>query len=194
MEVIERNIEELIPATYNPRKLTPKQYENLKQSLDRFGFAEPVIINTHPKRKNIIVGGHQRVKVWHEMGNKTVPCVEVNLTEAKERELNVRLNKNTGEWDWELLDEYYEKDDLIEWGFTSEEIIKYDEPSPDEESVNFTAKKRTKAKAICSGLSIDDDGILVASIKAIDEDGEAINVAKFFKEGKRYDITFKEIE
>jgi len=117
MKVTERKIADLIAAEYNPRELTPDQFKQLKDSLTRFGVVDPVIVNTHPERKDIIVGGHQRTKVWEEMGNKEIPTVEVNLTPEKERELNIRLNKNSGQWDWEALTEHFDTDKLVEWGF-----------------------------------------------------------------------------
>ena len=117
MEIVERKIKDLIHAEYNPRKLSPDQHKQLQDSLTRFGIVDPVIINKHPERANIIVGGHQRSKVWQELGNKTIPTVEVNLTPEKERELNVRLNKNSGEFDFELLQEHFNTDELVEWGF-----------------------------------------------------------------------------
>ncbi len=45
-----------------------------------------------------------------------------NLTRDKERELNIRLNKNTGEWDWQILSEAFDVDELIEWGFSEDEL------------------------------------------------------------------------
>ncbi len=117
MEIVERKIKDLIHAEYNPRKLSPDQHKQLQDSLTRFGVVDPVIVNKHPERENIIVGGHQRSKVWQELGNKTIPTVEVNLTPEKERELNVRLNKNSGEFDFELLQEHFNTDELVEWGF-----------------------------------------------------------------------------
>jgi len=122
MKIVERNIKDLIFAEYNPRRLTTEQYENLKASLLRFGFVDPIIVNTHKDRKNIIIGGHQRVKVWKDLGNKTVPCVEASLPIEKERELNIRLNKNNGEWDWNILANQFEVNDLLEWGFNENEL------------------------------------------------------------------------
>jgi hypothetical protein len=46
MKIIERKISELKPAEYNPRQLTDKQYKDIKESLERFGFVDPVIVNT----------------------------------------------------------------------------------------------------------------------------------------------------
>jgi len=132
----ESNVKDLIPADYNPRQLSIEQFDKIQESLTRFGFVDPVIVNTHKGRENIIVGGHQRVKVWQSMGNKKVPTVEVDLPIEKEKELNVRLNKASGEWDWDMLANAFNADDLIEWGFTEDELqIKEDEPEEQPEVV-----------------------------------------------------------
>ena len=123
MQTTERKISELIPAEYNPRQLSDKQHEDLKASLTRFGAVDPAIVNIHPDRKNIIVGGHQRLKVAKSLGWETFPCVEVNLTRDQERELNVRLNKNTGSWDWNILGDLFQAEELKEWGFSDEELF-----------------------------------------------------------------------
>ena len=122
MEIFNIKISELIPADYNPRKLTEKQGADIRQSLKSFGFVDPIIVNQHPDRANIIVGGHMRVKVWALMGEDTVPVVYVNLDEARERELNVRLNKNAGDWDWEILANQFDVDNLKAWGFENAEF------------------------------------------------------------------------
>lgn len=56
------------------------------------------------------------------MGWKEFPCVEVNLNEEKERELNIRLNRNLGEWDFDSLANNFDVGDLVEWGFNEEEL------------------------------------------------------------------------
>lgn len=127
MKIKERKIKELIPAEYNPRELTKKQAKKLKDSLTGFGFVDPVIVNTHKDRENVIVGGHQRTKVWEMMGNEVVPTVEVNLTLEREKELNVRLNKNTGQFDMDLLANHFEVTELVEWGFDEGELLGKDE-------------------------------------------------------------------
>lgn len=137
MKVVEKQIKELIEAEYNPRRLTKDQYKQLKDSLLRFGVVDPVLVNINEERKNIIIGGHQRTKVWSDLGNKTIPCVELNLTLDQEKELNVRLNKNTGEFDFDMLANYFEETELIEWGFESFDFDKqvneedFDEEFPD---------------------------------------------------------------
>lgn len=112
----------LLPAEYNPRKITNEEREQLKTSVEKFGFVEPVIVNTNPDREGIIVGGHRRVETAIELEIENIPVIEVNLTEGEERELNVRLNRNTGQWDFNLLLENFETEELIEWGFEESEI------------------------------------------------------------------------
>lgn len=127
MKIVKRKIDDLIGAEYNPRELTDKQYKDLKDSLKRFGIVDPVIVNKHPERMDIIVGGHQRSKVWKDLGNDTISTVEVELSPDKEKELNVRLNKNTGQFDMDALANYFEQDDLIEWGFDEGELVGFDD-------------------------------------------------------------------
>ena len=124
-------IVDIIFAEYNPRELTQIQHQDLKDSITRFGLVDPLIVNTHKERKNILVGGHQRLRIVKELGYKDVPCVEVNLTPDKERELNVRLNKNTGQWDWDALANHFDVGELLEWGFSEDDLQFYDpEPLP----------------------------------------------------------------
>ena len=125
-KIIQRDIDSLIFAEYNPRQLTKDQYKHLKDSIERFGLVDPIIVNKNKERKNIIVGGHQRVKVAKDMKIKKVPVLEVDLSYAKERELNVRLNKNTGEWDFDNLANFFEMDELEDWGFIEKDLKIFD--------------------------------------------------------------------
>ena len=60
-----------------------------------------------------------------------VPCIELSLTYEKERELNVRLNKNTGEWDMDNLANMFDMDDLIDWGFDDDISLDDEKPKRD---------------------------------------------------------------
>jgi len=103
MELQKIAVERLIPADYNPRKdLKPgdAEYEKLRRSIEQFGYVEPVIWN---KTTGRVVGGHQRLKVLQDMGITEVDCVVVELSEEKEKALNIALNKISGEWDKEKL-------------------------------------------------------------------------------------------
>ena len=126
-KIIHREINSLIFAEYNPRQLTKDQYQNLKDSISRYGLVDPIIVNSNKDRKNIIVGGHQRVKVAKDMDIEYVPVLEVDLTYEKERELNIRLNKNTGEWDMDILANNFDMEELIDFGFNDEDLKIFNE-------------------------------------------------------------------
>ncbi len=117
----------IIMAEYNPRQLTKDQHSQLKDSIKRFGLVDPLIINKNKDRENILVGGHQRLRIAKELGIKTIPCVEVDLPLDQEKELNIRLNKNVGEWDYDSLANYFDASELTDWGFTDDELQFYEE-------------------------------------------------------------------
>lgn len=123
MKIKIKKIADLIFAEYNPRKLTKKEHKLLKESLSEFGLVDPIIVNSNPERKNILIGGHQRVRIWNELGNKTIPTVEVSLDYNKEKELNLRLNKNTGSWDMDMLANNFDLEDIKEWGFEDKDLF-----------------------------------------------------------------------
>ena len=106
MNIEKKNVKDLLPADYNPRKdLKPgdPEYEKLKRSIEQFGYVEPVIWNEKTGR---VVGGHQRLKVLTDMGITEVDVVVVDVVDMdteKEKALNIALNKISGEWDTEKL-------------------------------------------------------------------------------------------
>lgn len=115
-------INQLKPALYNPRRWTEDKIKQLRDSIERFGLVDPLVVNTSPKRKDIVIGGHFRLKVAKDMGFETVPVVYVNIPEEdREKELNLRLNHSVGDWDLTLLAEFDHS--LLEGvGFSSEEL------------------------------------------------------------------------
>ena len=103
MNIEKKNVKDLLPADYNPRKdLKPgdPEYEKLKRSIEQFGYVEPVIWNEKTGR---VVGGHQRLKVLTDMGITEVDVVVVDMDTEKEKALNIALNKISGDWDTEKL-------------------------------------------------------------------------------------------
>lgn len=115
-------IGELKPAEYNPRKWDKEASEQLKESLRRFGLVDPFVVNSAPERMNVIIGGHFRWQLAKELGLETVPVCYINIPNLeKEKELNLRLNRNLGEFDYGLLTEFDEAF-LKDIGFDSEEL------------------------------------------------------------------------
>ncbi len=122
LAVTYQNVKELNPAPYNPRKWSNDAIAQLTDSIKSFGLVDPILVNSSPDRKNVVIGGHFRLKVAKDLGIKEVPVVYVDIPDIeREKELNVRLNKNLGDWDYELLAEFDETL-LSTIGFDSEEI------------------------------------------------------------------------
>ncbi len=117
MIIEKKKISDLKPAPYNPRKSSDKQEANLKKSLEKFGVVEPIVFN---KQTGHIVGGHFRIRELKKLGYKEVDCVIVDLNEDDEKELNIRLNANTGEWDFDILVNEWDIEQLKGWGLELE--------------------------------------------------------------------------
>ena len=96
-------LDELRPAAYNPRKkLKPgdKEYEKIKNSIQEFGYVEPIIVNYDMT----VIGGHQRLTVLRDLGYTEAQCVVLHIEdENKVKALNIALNKITGAWNEQLL-------------------------------------------------------------------------------------------
>lgn len=130
----QRRVRDLLPYEFNPRTLGEEQHAHLTKSLSKFGLVEIPVVNTDNK----LIAGHQRVRVLIELGraNDTID-VRVpsrTLTIEEFREYLVRSNKNVGDWDFNILANSFEIDDLKAWGFKEAELgLNFDEPAANEE-------------------------------------------------------------
>jgi len=113
MKIESKLVFNLKPATYNPRQISTKQYKDLKTSIKKFGLVDPIIIN----KDMTVIGGHQRLKICRELKYIEIECVVLDLSKEEERELNIRLNKNTGDFDLDILANEFDIDELTDWGF-----------------------------------------------------------------------------
>ncbi len=134
-------ISELHAAGYNPRTNTDEQALQLKKSITTFDVVEPIIVNSAPSRKNIIIGGHFRWRVAKELGYKEIPVIYVNISDnEKEKELNLRLNRNTGDWDFELL-KSFDIGQLLDVGFDDTDLSHIWDENLDIEDDAFDVEK-----------------------------------------------------
>lgn len=123
-ELVEMDIKDIIPAPYNPRKITKEMLEQLKASIRDDGYLEPIVVN---KRTGFVVGGNQRLRALKELGVKKVPVRLIDVDEVREKIINVRLNKVEGEWDFPKLKELLVELDtgavnIEDTGFSFEQI------------------------------------------------------------------------
>jgi len=130
-----RKLSDLIPWENNPVQLKKRQAKGLEASIDTFGFAAPLLIS----EDNELYDGHQRVKVMSLMekyGTEAEVAVRVSsrrLTEHERQEMAVRFRRNVGEFDFDILANVFEVDDLIKWGFDDSELVGYILPEDWEE-------------------------------------------------------------
>lgn len=117
-----RKVSDLLPSSYNPRKMTENERRDLEASIKEFGTVVPVVLNAGT-RSNFLIGGHQRVIIYADLGiteiDAMVPSRE--LDEREEQTLNLRLNKNLGSWDESMLKEM-DMNLLLEVGFDDEDL------------------------------------------------------------------------
>ena len=137
LKVVQVDISQIKPSTYNPRKWSQSAIDQLTESIKRFGIVDALICNSAKGRENVLVGGHFRLAVAKKLGYKEIPVVYVNIPDIeRERELNVRLNKNVGEFDLSLLAEFDESF-LESVGFSSEELDEVFEIDENPEEFNI---------------------------------------------------------
>jgi len=160
IQIVNISVNEIKVADYNPRTWSTEQTESLTESITRFGLVDPIICNSAPRRKNVCIGGHFRLHIAKELGYKEFPVVYVNIPELeKEKELNLRLNKNTGSFDLELL-ATFDKTFLDDVGFSSEEIddIFQVDPTPEEFDLEKELKKMDIEVKVKKGDIYEIDG------------------------------------
>lgn len=124
MEFEVKRIADMNRAAYNPRvDLQPEdeEYQAIERSLKRHGLVQPIVWN---RRTNTVVSGHQRLTVLEAQGETEVTVSVVDLDDIQEKELNVALNKITGEWDDDKLSVILNElgEEAIDTGFTLPEI------------------------------------------------------------------------
>ena len=139
----------LNPAPYNPRidlKPTDIEYQHIKNSIDNFGYLDPIVWN---KRTGNIVSGHQRFKILKEQGVKEVQCVVVDFDIEKEKACNLAMNKAQGLWDYSALDLLLSELEKTEWDMADFGFSPIQEFEDKEFFSEAEQKDKEKKKAIC---------------------------------------------
>ena len=108
-------IGELKPNPNNPRIIKDDKFKKLVQSikdLPEMAEVRPVVVNTDM----VVLGGNMRLKAMREAGWKEVPIEVVDWDEDKQRQFIIKDNVSGGEWDWEMLANEWDTEELQEWG------------------------------------------------------------------------------
>ena len=118
-----RKLGDLVPWPRNPRQIRKDEAKRLSDSLQKFDQVETIAISPD----NDIYNGHQRLNVWiEEYGPDFEVDVRISsraLTEKEREKLTVYLHKGAaGEWNFDILANEFEVEDLIDWGFSENEL------------------------------------------------------------------------
>lgn len=184
---------DLKPADYNPRIMPEEEMAALRKSIATFGFVEPFVVNGHScekcgDRKNVLIGGHQRLAALQSFGETPSqwPAVFVDLHVAQEKQLNIALNKITGQFDTpklkHLLREVQTQTpeaDLNLTGFTKTELVNLLEPvelpepdafakvpdsdEPETQQMSFVLSRNQKVKVLEAIAKVREKGGLPTS-------------------------------
>ena len=153
-------LDELTDYYKNPRSLSEKEFKQLKTSLDKFGMIDKPIVNADSA--HTIIGGHQRKHVLEASGVKECECwiPDRELSDKEVEELNIRLNKNTGQWDFDVLANEFQLDDLLDWGFSEKELgihpdIDFDEFDGEGDGGGSRMMNGDKVRVVLGALMFD---------------------------------------
>lgn len=127
MNITTMKIKDIIPYEKNAKKHNRQQIQNVAESIKRFGFAQPLVVD----KDNVLIIGHCRLLASKLLQIREVPVVRMDdLTEEQVKELRLLDNKlNESEWDMELLAEELQGLDME--GFDIDWELPEEEPEPE---------------------------------------------------------------
>lgn len=120
-KIEKRKLTDLKPHPKNPRQFTEKGMKDLENSINSIGFMQPININ----QDGTILSGHARTLKLKEMGETEVDVYVPDrlLTPKQEEEVLVRANANTaGQWDFDILANQFELDEISDWGLSIPQV------------------------------------------------------------------------
>lgn len=137
-------VNDLIDYPHNPRSMSKKDFEKLVRSIKEDGYHSRIKIDT----KNVIIGGHSRRRAMLSAGYKPSDMIEVlrssrPLSETEFKRLNIRDNISFGDYDFEILANNFEMEDLVDWGM---EATLFPNIEPNLEVVEKLSDEKTKCE------------------------------------------------
>lgn len=126
-----RNLKDLKDSDKNPRRITKEAFKKLVDSLEQDGYHGRVMVDTN----NVIIGGHQRKRALLKAGIKEIEVLvpSRDLTSEEFDRLNIRDNLPYGDFDFDLLANFFDIDLLVEWGMPEGWLKFEDEDDGDDE-------------------------------------------------------------
>ena len=175
-------LSELKKLEWNPRTIKKEDLDKLTKSIEKFWVIEwrPFLISNRTG-ENIIIWGNQRYEVCKKLGIKEVPVHIMEwLTEEEEKEIIIRDNISNWEWDWDILANEWDKEELEEWGLD----VQFETVEPEAEEDDFEVDEWIKTDIVLGDLfEIGEHRLLCWDSTNIDD------VNKLMK-GEKADMVF----
>lgn len=157
------DIKKVLPNPDNPRFIKDYKFEKLVKSIKEFPEMldlRPIVVN----QDMIVLGGNMRLKACEEAGLKEVPIIFAdNLTPEQEKEFIIKDNSSFGEWDWDLLANEWDVDQLNEWGmdvpYTEDDIEEMGNPMNEQSEKPFATELDTQSNYLILKFDTDIDWI-----------------------------------
>jgi len=108
-------ISEIKTNPNNPRIIKDDKYQKLVQSIKDFPEMldkRPIVVN----QDMVVLGGNMRLRACKEAGLKDVPVMVADWTEEQQRQFIIKDNVGFGEWDWDMIANEWDTDELEKWG------------------------------------------------------------------------------
>lgn len=143
MKIQKVKLSEIKNNPNNPRILKDDKFKKLVKSIQDFPKMleiRPIVVNSDM----IVLGGNMRLKACKEAGLKEVAIVLADdLTEDEQRQFIIKDNVGFGEWDWEMLANEWEAEQLEEWGLDVPELTITEEPAAEEDDYEMPDEVQT---------------------------------------------------
>jgi len=149
----------------NPRLIKDDKFKKLVQSIKDFPEMldiRPIVVN----QDMIILGGNMRYRACKEAGIKEIPVIVTNLSEEKQREFLIKDNTSGGEWDWDMIANEWDTEELVEWGLDIPVFNIEDAGTAEQEDLSDKIQSQFRIEVIC-----------------IDEESQEKTYNKFIEQG-----------
>lgn len=157
----------------NPRVIKDDKFEKLVRSIKEFPKMleiRPIVVNDDM----IVLGGNMRLKACKEAGLKEVPIIKASdLTEEEQKQFIIKDNVSGGEWDWEMLANEWDSEQLEEWGLDVPDfsnVVDYSEKNKELDLNDFEDQKYT----IKLEFSEDDYNLVKERLNELGQTAEKI--------------------
>jgi hypothetical protein len=146
-------ISSIIPNPNNPRVIKDDKFKKLVNSLKSFpemANVRPIVVN----KDMVVLGGNMRLKAMKEAGWKEVPVEVVDWDEEKQKEFIIKDNVGFGEWDWEMIANEWDAEQVTDWGLdipnfmelpSEDELIGEDKNKPPVMKITFESPEQLQA-------------------------------------------------